>query len=400
MDQKRVIEQSENQGIASLVQLANLIRQQKARERLSFLRHCRTASFDELQQTEASIVKVIETNRGGVKGAHGFIGERVQVGIANARDLMDGNPARYVLIDDNGMTDYLRGSTPIQQKACISDKALGLTHIKTHCSNYPEFVAGEKGIYQIPRDLYATYTKFRDMPLSEAGKLLKPDWRLWKRIQEFEAACPDVVVEPMVVDYADIQVNAVGQTITREKLFIERLYRKRRALAIKASKASLQEGAKIVACSAAIEGLLGGGISIAQHLHEGKTLSELESDDWREIGVDTLQAVSKGAIRGGAVYAMTNCMGVSAPIAGASVSAAFSAVDATVKYAKGDIDGTECATSIAEGCLQASVCAVFAKGGEKLIKVPFVGSLTGGAIGMLAYELFKAYTISLANKAA
>ena len=55
-------------------------------------------------------------NRGGTTGMHGFIGERVQVSFSNARAVMQGQEKAYTLIDDNGMTDYLRGNTLIQQK--------------------------------------------------------------------------------------------------------------------------------------------------------------------------------------------------------------------------------------------------------------------------------------------
>ena len=400
MDQKHVVEQSENQGMASLVRLVNQIRQQKARERLSYLMHCKSSSFQELRKMESSITQVIESNRGGAKGVHGFIGERAQVGISNARSLMDGQAPRYRLIDDNGMTDYLRGTLPIQQKACISDKALGLTHVKTHCCNYPEYISKQNGIYQIPRDFYATYKRLKDMPASEAGKLLKADLRLWKRVQAFQEECPDCVIEPMVVDYADIQANTIGQTISRERLTLERVYQKRRAAAIKMGKASLREGAKIVACSAAIEGFLDGGISVVEHLQDGKSISELDPDDWREIGLDTLNGTGKGAVRGGAVYALTNLAGIPAPVSGAAVSIAFSTADATAKLANGEINGTECAEEIAEGCLNATVCAVFAKLGEKVIKVPILGSLVGGAVGMMACGLIKLYVIKPESKAA
>ncbi len=230
--------------------------------------------------------------------------------------------------------------------------------------------------------------------------IFKADRRLWKRIQAFQAECPDCVIEPMVVDYADIQANAIGQTIGRERLALERVYRKRQAVAIKMGKASLREGAKIVASSAAIEGFVDGGLSVIEHLQEGKTFSELDREDWSEIGTDALQGIGKGAVRGGAMYAMTNLMGIPAPIAGDTVSVAFVTAEAGVKYVNGDIDGAECAKAIAEGCLNATVCATFAKLGERIIKVPILGSLVGGAVGMLTCELIKFYAMRPKSQAA
>lgn len=160
---------------------------------------CHKAGADqELQALREEIKNLIESNRGGTTGMHGFIGERVQVSFSNARAVMQGQEKAYTLIDDNGMTDYLRGNTLIQQKACLSDKALGLTHIAAHAEKYPVFIQ-ENGIYQIPKDFYAKYQRFVNMAEETALKLRKEDLRMWKRVQEFKAAIPEAKVEPMVV---------------------------------------------------------------------------------------------------------------------------------------------------------------------------------------------------------
>lgn len=171
MKKKSIVNEAEHQGYASLVGIVNRIRHEHMEQEISTLNARMTSAMETVQDTESAINDIITSNRGGIKGVHGFIGERVQVGFSNARSLMNGQKPEYFLIDDNGMTDYYRGSTCIQQKACQSDKVLGLTHVKNHAVKYPEFIAEKDGIYQIPKDFYETFAWYRDMPSDVAGKL-------------------------------------------------------------------------------------------------------------------------------------------------------------------------------------------------------------------------------------
>jgi hypothetical protein len=387
LKKRSIATEAEHQGYASLVGIVNRIRHENMEQEISTLNSRMNDAMQTVSDTEASINEIITSNRGGVKGAHGFIGERVQVGFSNARSLMDGQEPEYSLIDDNGMTDYYRGSTCIQQKACQSDKVLGLTHVKNHAMKYPEFITEKDGIYQIPKDFYETFVRYRDMPSDVAGKLRNDQWRLWKRIQDFKAENPDMVIEPMVVDYKEIQLGDIDKTIAKERAALNRKYRKKKAEAVERGKASVSEGIKVAACSAAIEGVLSGGISVVQHCQDGKSITELDKSDWKEVGRDTLTGAGRGAVRGAGIYVLSNCAELSAPVAGVVVNATMSTADATIKYAKGEITGKECVEDIAEGCLQASICCAFAKAGEKIIRVPFVGSIIGGAVGMVVCGL-------------
>jgi len=387
LKKKSIVNEAEHQGYASLVGIVNRIRHEHMEQEISTLNARMTSAMETVQDTESAINDIITSNRGGIKGVHGFIGERVQVGFSNARSLMNGQKPEYFLIDDNGMTDYYRGSTCIQQKACQSDKVLGLTHVKNHAVKYPEFIAEKDGIYQIPKDFYETFVWYRDMPSDVAGKLRNDQWRLWKKIQDFKNENPDMVIEPMVVDYDEIQLGTIDKTIAKERAALNRKYRKKKAVAVERGKASVSEGIKVTACSAAIEGALAGGISVIQHCQGGKTITELDGSDWKDVGLDTLIGSGKGAVRGAGIYALSNCAELSAPVAGVVVNVTMSTAEATIRYAKGEITGKKCVEDIAEGYLQATVCCAFAKAGEKIIKVPFVGSIIGGAVGMVVCGL-------------
>lgn len=395
MEKKSIINEAKHQGVVSLVGIVNRIRHEQMEQEISQLNARRAHAMDAVQDTEAAINNIITSNRGGTRGAHGFIGERVQVGFSNARRMMDGQEPEYFLIDDNGMSDYYRGSTCIQQKACQSDQFLGLTHIKRHVEKYPEFIVEKDGIYQIPKDFYETFVRYRDMPNNVAGKLRNDQWRLWKKIQDFKNENPEIVIEPMVVDYDEIQLGAIDKTIAKERAALNHKYCQEKAVAVERGKASVLEGTKVTVCSAAIEGALAGGMSIVQHCQYGKAITELDGNDWREIGLDSLAGAGKGTVRGAGIYILSNCAEISAPVAGVIVNATMSTADATIKYAKGKISGSECAENIAEGCLNATICCIFAKAGEKIIRVPLVGAIIGGAVGMVICSF-----ISLPIKAA
>ena len=358
---------------------------------------CHKAGADqELQALREEIKNLIESNRGGTTGMHGFIGERVQVSFSNARAVMQGQEKAYTLIDDNGMTDYLRGNTLIQQKACLSDKALGLTHVAAHAEKYPAFIQ-ENGIYQIPKDFYAKSQRFVNMAEETALKLRKEDLRMWKRVQEFKTAVPEANVEPMVVTYDEIQAGAVNGTIDREMAAVEKEYRKQRNAAENACKPTVQEGLKVAACSAALEGIVDGSISILEHKQERGKIRDFEKEDWKEIGIDTAKGIGKGAIRGTAVYAATNIVHVPADVASATVTGAFGVIENSSRYIKGECTGKECAIGIADACASAAVSALSTKLGRRFIPIPFLGPLIGNAAGTLLYKVAKKPIIRLFN---
>ena len=358
---------------------------------------CHKAGADqELQALREEIKNLIESNRGGTTGMHGFIGERVQVSFSNARAVMQGQEKAYTLIDDNGMTDYLRGNTLIQQKACLSDKALGLTHVAAHAEKYPAFIQ-ENGIYQIPKDFYAKYQRFVNMAEETALKLRKEDLRMWKRVQEFKAAVPEAKVEPMVVTYDEIQAGAVNGTIDREMAAVEKEYRKQRNAAENACKPTVQEGLKVAAYSAALEGIVDGSISILEHKQERGKIRDFEKEDWKEIGIDIAKGIGKGAIRGTAVYAATNIVHVPADVASATVTGAFGVIEKSSRYIKGECTGKECAIGIADACASAAVSAISTKLGRRFIPIPFLGPLIGNAAGTLFYKVAKKPIIRLFN---
>lgn len=146
---------------------------------------------------------------------------------------------------------------------------------------------------------------------------------------------------------------------------------------------------KAAKCAATIEGLICGSISFLVHLQSRKHINKFDANDWREISRDTLIGVARGAYRGGAIFAISEHVTLSFPAAGMLVSAAMSIAETAAEYSEGLIPGRVCIGRLAVGCLASIVYFVFAKAGERIISLPVVGSIVGGAIGIAACLLMK-----------
>lgn len=356
-------------------------------ERLAVLEARKEGADQELAALRISINDLIASNRGGVKGMHGFIGERLQVSFSNSEAILNGEKPIYVLIDDNGMTDYLCGDTLVQQKACISDKVFGLTHVLSHAEKYPVFIE-KGGIYQIPSDFYFKYQRFINMPESVALKLRKEDLRAWRAARNFHNSAPDIEVRPMCVSYAEIQAGAVTSTIDRESAKQNQEYEKMKTISKDSCKATVKEGLKAVGVSAVLEGTVNGAISFTEHATQ-KPVREFDKSDWKDIATDTAKGALKGSIRGGVVYTATNVAHIPAPVATAGVTAAFGVIHDIPEVVDGTISGKEFSGRMAVHCADATVSALCAKLGEKIIPIPVVGPLVGNAVGMFVFGIAK-----------
>lgn len=377
-----------DQATAGFVDMLKQIRLDNLLQKLTEISGRRDDATAEIETLRADIIKLIDSNRGGIKGVHGFIGERVQVVFCNARAIIQGEDPLYYLVDDNGMTDYLRGDVLIQQKACISDKALGLTHVLEHADKYPAFL-DQNGVYQIPKDFYEIYSRYIGMPKETAGKLLKDEYRMWLRVQSFHNAAPNIKVEPMVVMYSEIQAGNVMDTIERENECIEKTCHDQEALAKIASRPTWSEGIKVTATSAAIEGLVDGGLSLAEHTRQGKRIRDLDKHDWSEIGIDAAKGVGKGAMRGAVTYSATNLLNVPASVATAGVTAAFGVGEEVNALRAGEITKQQFKYAVSEVIADTAVSAISAELGRRLIRITVVGPLVGNAIGMFLWGLGK-----------
>lgn len=148
------------------------------------------AAVTELTQAKLRIIaEIIERNRGGIKGAHGFIAEASETSFGNAAKLINGLKACYKWVNDNGPTDMVRDGVNIQQKFVQGDHLWGLTKVQEHLQKYPDFIK-QGGKYQIPADFYEKVKKLMEMSPEEASRLQSGNgdgltYTQWKKVQDF-----------------------------------------------------------------------------------------------------------------------------------------------------------------------------------------------------------------------
>ena len=252
-DPAELIESNQEQAVAAWV---NYLNQVRLNTLLSALGRQDVNLTDALASVDEAIrkidIEVVATNRGGVKGMHGFIAEVAEVGVGNARSQIRGGGTVYQWVNDNGPVDLMRGSVEIQQKFVASGGRFGLGAIADHLQKYPDFVK-RGGKYQIPRDHFEAIQKLHAMPREEAGKALTlggdgPSFKDWTRVHTFfeEGSVGFESLEPSHLEYSAVQTGTYSATLETEKQSLRSTAKSLRNEAHQESRPTLQEGVTVV----------------------------------------------------------------------------------------------------------------------------------------------------------
>ena len=396
MDISDIIKSTQEQASAAWIDYLNQLRIDDLVSALSKQDDNLAAAVTELTQAKLTIVaEIIERNRGGIKGAHGFIAEASVTSFGNAEKLIDGLKSCYEWVNDNGPTDMVRDGVNIQQKFVQGDNLWGLTKVQEHLQKYPDFIK-QGGKYQIPADFYEKVKTLLDMSPEEANRLQSGNgdgftYTQWKKVQDFfqSSGVSPNDIEPASLDYADVQVNATDHTFANERDKIQEMDQRNRDRAYEASKPTMQEAAKAAGVSAALEGGTAFCIAVYKKLKAGKKISEFTAEDWKELGVDTAKGAGTGGIRGVAIYGMTNFTATPAAIASACVTAAIGMAAQSQKLRAGEITEDDFVNSSEVLCLDVSVSAVASLIGQTVIPIPVLGAVIGNVAGMFMYGMAK-----------
>lgn len=397
MDAAQIVKTTQEQAAAGWISLLNQLRLEALVAKLSAQDVNLEKAMAELQQMKMNLAQLIESGRGGEKGLHGFLAEAAEAGIENARRLIEGLAPLCTWINDNGPADIMRGNTPIQQKFVNSHFSIGnnAKGITEHNHTYPMFVKNG-GKYQVPKDFYEAIMKLWAMPAREGLNLPKGSSdgmtpANWKAVHEFfenSGVTPDDL-EPSLFNYKDVMRGKIFDTIGKEEKNIKNTDQRRRNEAYEASKPTLKQGAQASAVSAAMEGGVSFCLGVAKKRKDGKRLSDFNSSDWKDIGIETAKGTAAGGIRGAAVYGMTNFTATPASVASALVTAAFGVVGQANQLRQGFITQEDFIINSEVVCLDVSVSAVSALMGQIAIPVPILGPMVGNAAGMFFYGIAK-----------
>lgn len=395
MNSGRVVESNQEQAVASWVNYLNQVRLNRLTEALRSQDQNWNQAVDTLNRTMSAIDReIIERNRGGIKGMHGFIAEVAECGIGNAREQIKDRMPVYEWINDNGPADLMRNGVQIQQKFVASGNHLSLQAINQHLGKYPDFLSNG-GKYQIPEDHYQKIKYLLSISEKQANKMPTStgefSLKQWKEVHDFfeigEIRLQDI--EPSKLKYEEVQANRIHDTIRSEKRSLKETDQRIRDDAYNASKPTMQQGMTVAAVSVAIEGGTIFVSAIVRRRKSGKRIGEFTAEDWEGIFRESGIGIVKGGVRGISIYALTNFTATPAAVASSLCTASFGIAEQAHLMRTGKITQEQFIVNSEILCLDASVSALSSCIGQAVIPVPILGAVIGNTVGTLLYQIAK-----------
>lgn len=363
-------------------------------------------SFNEATKHIDAVRKFIgapEKILGNPNTKHGEIAEQVEVGVRNARDVLEGNTAKATF-DNVGRfasEDYLVDGVAVQSKF-INGTNNGLSHVMNHMEKYSQF--GRDGsYYHIPKDQYKIIDNIRQGKNID-GLNAKSISAIKNKIAEIEAKSGqpfDKVVRPGISDYAEVQQGEVIQTLDDHQESLEKRNEELKDNIRKGHQASLNEGLKAAGTAAAVGAVISLGSTLySKYKNENKNIlnGDFDSDDWQELGLSALKGGAIGAVTGASVYALTNCASLSAPLAGAFVTATKGVKQLVQDYYNGLITFDEFQVNSIFLCADSAGVGLATVAGQTLIPIPVVGSIVGALAGKIVCKVLFEEDKNLAQK--
>jgi hypothetical protein len=395
MNVSNIVKTTQEQAVASWIDHLNQLRIDELIANLTKQDINLEGALSELQKLK-DFVADPEHILGNLKSKHGEIAEHVQVNIANARHIIEGLSPEHTFegVDRTAPEDYLFNGIKVQSKY-LNGLVKTLTDNKGvlgHLSKYPDFL-DEGGIYHIPKDQYDVMQKLLDMSDEEVNKASRKIRFIIQKLRDFQNETGIDLrgdpIQPAIGNYDEVQLGKVDDTINNEEKSIKDKDKELRDDAHRQSKPTLQEGLNATAVSAAVEGGMSFCLGVAKKLKSGKKLNEFTEQDWIDVGLDTAKGTGKGAIRGAAVYSLTNFTATPAAVASALVTAIFGIAAQAQLLHKGDITPEEFIENSEVVCLDVTVSAIASVMGQVLIPIPVLGAVIGNAVGMFMYGIAK-----------
>lgn len=353
-------------------------------------------AFGNLDLSKMEISNLIDSNRGGIKGLHGFIAESAETGIRNARDVFQGLSKSVEWINNNSHADLIVNGQGVQMKfyrdiaqelkVTAEYRDLQMMIPKSHFEALQKIMQGAKNVEVDGNEL--TLNK-----ITNIRKLIEKE-------SELRGVSFDKWLRPSINNYNQVQSNTVSQTLSDEvdsinqqanaqKRDIKSEANNDRSVAHQNAKANFGEASKAAGIGAAVQGGLNLGIFIYKKHKTGKNVWEFTINDWIEGGLTTLKGVTKGGITGYAIYGLTNVCHLAAPSAGAVTAGTFGLASAVIKLRNGEVDEDGFIDLVTVNAIDATGAAIGAAIGQTIIPIPVVGALVGSIVTTTALGLGK-----------
>jgi hypothetical protein len=322
---------------------------------------------------------------GSAATKHGEIAEVAEVGVKNAWDVLYGlDPSASLHPERTGSIDYIIDGEDVQSKFC-NGLTKTLRGVNEHSAKYENFLKGN-AYYAIPHDQAELLQKV--MNGEETGLSSQAVAAIKRQVEAFESTTGKSVgqaIKPATFDYKEVQLGAIDDTLDAKQAELAGAHEDLVEEIREKFGPSLKEGMQAAAVAAAV----GAGISFtraafAKH-QAGKNIfkGDFTIEDWKEVGIDTGKGAALGGLAGGSLYLMTNCAGMSAPLAGAVVSAAKGLAPLVKGYHAGTLSLEELVDSGTIVCAEVGMVAAGAAIGQALIPVPILGALIGSVAGQV-----------------
>ena len=395
MDAKAIAKSNLDQALGAWIDYLNQVRINELVAKLASQDGNLQDSRDALRSTVETIGdRIIQTGRGGEKGMHGFIAEVAEVGIGNARKLINGEKPFCEWIDNNGPADIKIDGIEFQMKFVESGGSFSLEAIRCHLKKYPDFLRNG-GRYEIPKDFYDAVKTLASMTEEEARKLSRSgdgySPRQYRMVQDFlqESGITLDDIEPSLLEYDEVQQAAIGETLAREEENLRTVDQSLRDEAYEESLPTIAEGFQAAIVSAGIEGASAFAMALGAKLKEGKSLRELEPEDWSEIANETGLGTLKGGVRGASIYALTNYTATPGAVASSLVTASFGVAEQVNRFRNGEVSEADLYVNAEIVCLDAAVSALSSAIGQAIIPIPVIGAVIGNTVGSIIYQTAK-----------
>jgi hypothetical protein len=389
------------QIIGGVVEATNQQRLTELQKALGIQGQALTDALQEIQKVR-DFIGTPERILGNHLTKHGEIAEQVEVGIRNARDLIEQQPptATFDNVSRTAPADYLVDGVEVQSKF-INGTTNNLDHVLEHMNKYQNF--GRDGsYYHIPRDHYEVIKKVLKGE-SVDGLADRTVRRLQEQIHDIEQTTGKpftTVVKPGVSSYAEVQQGQIHETLETHEDKIRNRDADRRSVIEIEHQASINEMAQVALKGAAIGAGLKVTFKLIEKVRAGKNpfKGEFQIEDWQDIGITAAQGSAMGGVSGASIYAMTNFANLSAPLAGAILSAGYSVASLADRYRKGEIDFDEFLDLGQLVCAESGMVAVGTAIGQAAIPMPVLGAVVGTIASRLVISFGKQYLTDQADE--
>ncbi len=345
---------------------------------------------------------------GSLKTKHGEVAEHMDVAITNAKDALNQTVkeasefrATFEGVGRTAPEDYLIDGIAVQSKY-INGINNNLKHVIEHMEKYDYF--GRDGSnYVIPKDVYQAIKTLKEGG-SVDGLNSKSVTSILEKVRIIEEQSGkefSEVVRSGQVNYADVQLNNADNTMANlqdeTKVVNDSLKNK----ILEDHQPNVDEAFRAGLAGAAVGAAISITTDIYKNYKDGKNIFKggYTEEDWNKLGLNTAKSSALGGISGAAIYGLTNYAEMSAPFAGAVVTAVKGLGSLYVQFQSGDITYAEFIDLGMIACAESAMVGLCTAAGQALIPIPVLGAVIGAIAGKLLIFGFTKLYPSLVNKA-